>query len=70
MILLPLSLWPLESIIKDAIGEGPFWVKLQGDEVVLYTIRDRLAIEVGRAVIVGRIASARDRITNVVSEGS
>jgi len=60
----------IESIIKDAIGEGPFWVKLQGDEVVLYTIRDRLAIEVGRAVIVGRIASARDRITNVVSEGS
>ena len=60
----------IESVLKDTSREGPFWVKLQGDEVALYTIRDRLAIEVGRAVIGGGSTGTRGRITNVVPEGA
>jgi len=60
----------IESILKGTNEEGPFWVKLWGDEVVLYTIRDRLAIEVGRAAISRGITGTGDRITNAVPEGS
>jgi len=60
----------IESVLRDTNEEGPFWVKLWGDEIVLYTLRDRLAIEVGRVVVGRDIVDRGNGITNAVPEGS